>query len=213
MNNNQVLVKSTIGAFQVTALLGQTPAQITEGFGGWSVVDRPRRTGMTQWKGKTPFQMTLPLMLDGWIDAISQESNIRQLIWMSLPNKNGDPAPINVYGALPFPSGGKWVINALEWGDSVIWSTDAKPVRLRQDVTLTLIQFVAPDQVELLNSNTGLAPVFKGPYTVKAGDNLRSIAMHFYGDYNQWQKIADANGLRDSKIPKSKKTLIIPPIK
>ena len=31
-------------------------------------------------------------------------------------------------------------------------------------------------------------------YTVKAGDTLFQIAQQFYGDGNQWQKIASANG-------------------
>ncbi len=32
-------------------------------------------------------------------------------------------------------------------------------------------------------------------YTVKAGDNLSKISKLFYGDANQYQKIAEANGL------------------
>jgi len=34
-------------------------------------------------------------------------------------------------------------------------------------------------------------------YTVQAGDNLSKISKHFYGDANQYMKIADANGLAD----------------
>jgi nucleoid-associated protein YgaU len=34
-------------------------------------------------------------------------------------------------------------------------------------------------------------------YTVQAGDNLSKISKHFYGDANQYMKIAEANNLAD----------------
>lgn len=34
-------------------------------------------------------------------------------------------------------------------------------------------------------------------YTVKPGDTLYVIAEQFYGDGNQWQKIAQANNIQD----------------
>ena len=34
-------------------------------------------------------------------------------------------------------------------------------------------------------------------YTVQPGDNLSRISRHFYGDPNQYKKIAEANGIED----------------
>ncbi len=34
-------------------------------------------------------------------------------------------------------------------------------------------------------------------YTVQPGDNLSRISKHFYGDPNQYKKIAEANGIED----------------
>ena len=45
--------------------------------------------------------------------------------------------------------------------------------------------------------NSAEAAVQKGanPYTVQSGDTLFDIAQAYYGDGNQWQKIAQANGI------------------
>ena len=47
-------------------------------------------------------------------------------------------------------------------------------------------------------------------YTVQAGDNLSKISKHFYGDPNQYRKIAEANHLDDPNKIKAGQQLIIP---
>lgn len=47
-------------------------------------------------------------------------------------------------------------------------------------------------------------------YTVQAGDNLSKISKHFYGDANQFQKIASANQIADPDKIKVGQKLIIP---
>lgn len=47
-------------------------------------------------------------------------------------------------------------------------------------------------------------------YAVKAGDNLSKISKLFYGDANQYQKIADANGLDNPDKIRVGQTLTIP---
>ena len=47
-------------------------------------------------------------------------------------------------------------------------------------------------------------------YTVKPGDNLSKIAKLYYGDANQYQKIAKANGLSNPDLIKVGQTLQIP---
>ena len=47
-------------------------------------------------------------------------------------------------------------------------------------------------------------------YEVKAGDNLSHISKFFYGTPNQFQKIADANGLDNPDAIKVGQTLVIP---
>jgi len=51
------------------------------------------------------------------------------------------------------------------------------------------------------NGNTGGGSAMSGPYTVKKGDTLYSIARTRYGDGKQWQKITAANpGLRPESL-------------
>jgi nucleoid-associated protein YgaU len=47
-------------------------------------------------------------------------------------------------------------------------------------------------------------------YTVKSGDNLSKISKLFYGDANQYQKIAKANGITNPDLIKVGQTLQIP---
>ncbi len=47
-------------------------------------------------------------------------------------------------------------------------------------------------------------------YTVKAGDNLSKISKLFYGDANQYPKIAQANGLDNPDKIRVGQTLTIP---
>ena len=47
-------------------------------------------------------------------------------------------------------------------------------------------------------------------YTVQPGDNLSKISKQFYGDPNEYKKIADANKLEDPDKIKAGQQLIIP---
>ncbi len=48
-------------------------------------------------------------------------------------------------------------------------------------------------------------------YTVQKGDTLRSIANHFYGDPNEWKRIAKANDIKDPTKIHVGQRLEIPP--
>ena len=47
-------------------------------------------------------------------------------------------------------------------------------------------------------------------YTIQAGDTLSKIAKQFYGNANQYQKIADANGISDPNKIRAGQTITIP---
>ncbi len=47
-------------------------------------------------------------------------------------------------------------------------------------------------------------------HTVKDGELLFDIAKAYYGDGNQWKKIADANGIKKPEDLKSGQVLQIP---
>ena len=47
-------------------------------------------------------------------------------------------------------------------------------------------------------------------YTVQSGDTLYSLAQRFYGDGNQWQKIAQTNNIADPSQLQAGVTITIP---
>lgn len=210
-----VMLVTTDNRYQIIAMLGDGPVKQTDGIGGWTLVNRPRKTAFTQYVGKNPFAMSIPLMFDGYAEGISQEASLRTLTWMALPpNDGGEPRKVRLYGsALPYPSVGEWVINGIEYGDKTIWNS-AGTARLRQDVTVIVIKHVAPDSLRTLTAAPGLAPINRGTYTVKSGDTVRSVAAFIYGDSTKGKYIMEANGWRDAEAIKRyvSKTIITPSI-
>jgi len=47
-------------------------------------------------------------------------------------------------------------------------------------------------------------------YTIQAGDNLSKISKLFYGNANQYMKIAQANNIADPNVIRAGATLVIP---
>lgn len=193
-----ILIITTDNRFQVSAMPGPNPAKITDGFGGWQLISRPRRVAFTQFQGRNPFSMQINLMFDGYADGKSQENSLKTLTWMAIPPQGSrDPRKVRLFGpALPYPSSGEWVINGIEYGDNVIWDELGR-FRLRQDVTITLIRHVDSDAIKLEEANPGLSVPKSQIITTKAGDTVRTLAAFFYGDSTLWHTIADANGIRD----------------
>lgn len=69
-------------------------------------------------------------------------------------------------------------------------------------------------QVDIEVDTTLPAPPPETPaaqtYTVAPGDTLSKIAKHFYGDANEYRKIADANGIDDPNMIQIGQELTIP---
>lgn len=138
-------------------------------------------------------------MFDGFAKDESQEDKLKILSWLALPATgmgSDEPRPVLLYGALPRPSSGEWVINGLTEGDAVIWN-DAGTDRLRQDVTLTMLKHVTADSLDLVQQQASLAPSTQMPYVIKKGDTFRSIAATYLGDPTKATALARANGIND----------------
>lgn len=219
---------SADGIADVTALLDETPANIPSGYGGWTVISRARRVGVTVWQGKDPIRLAIAILFDGLIDRTSQELAISRLSRMALPPKGGGEPPVVTWDAagVPKPGPTKWVIENLQWGTSkVVWdfANNGVMARLRQDCVVNLLEYRADDRTAFKgilpgsskSTNAGASKSgWPKRYVVKAGDTLAKIAIHFYGDSKKWKDIADANGIRDPAIVASGqykgKTIIIP---
>lgn len=202
------LIRSSNGR-QVLVLRGADPPTMTAGGGGWETVERPRRTAFVQWTNPVPYQMTVPILFDGFAKNRNLESDISAVNQMKMsPGDLIPPPTLQIDGALPV-KGATWVITDIDWGTNVIWSAkDGRGYRLRQDAVLQLLQFVAEDRLAF---NGGVPKGATQPYTVKDGEDLQSVAKKHYGDAGQAKTIAKANGIRDPKTVKAGTKLKIPP--
>lgn len=217
---------SADGMKPVAVLLGDTPITVASGYGGWNVVNRQRRVGLTVWQGKDPIRMSIPILFDGITEQASQEIPISHLSRMALPpGTGGEPPSLKIKGpGVPNPGPAKWVIENLQWGTNVIWDFAQNGVmaRLRQDCVVNLLEYRAPDRAEFApmlpaskRTLTGKSKAgWPKTYVIKDNDTLAKIAVHFYKDANKWKQIAQENGIRDPGSVSTKvwqgKTIRIP---
>jgi nucleoid-associated protein YgaU len=210
---------SADGIADVTAFLDATPAQVVSGYGGWTVLSRQRRVGLTQWDGKDPLRMSIPIIFDGIRTGIGQEVNISRLSRMGLPPLSGGEPPVVTWQAFAVPNPGValWVIENFQWGTNVLWNyVGGQAVRVRQDCVVNLLEY-RPDDNEAFRSPIPHVAKGKGKtgkpkvYTAKKGDTLSKIAQKFYGNASKWKLIADANHIRDPKTVDAGDRLRIPP--
>jgi hypothetical protein len=137
-----VTVSSSDPPIDVTALLADERPDVTSGFGGWDAVERPRRPPLTTWKAPPGLRMTLPLMLDEWVDELSIEWQVEQLEALGQPTgSDGEPPQVTVTatgGAVPYQDR-TWVVDNITFGDALM-NDDGD--RVRQQVTLELLEYV-----------------------------------------------------------------------
>lgn len=131
----------------VVCRLGDARPDVTDGYGGWEEVQRPRRTTVTTWRGVPARRMALPILIDNWQAGLSVEYLIRRLERMALPRAGGQPPTVSVDAAgghLPY-QGLTWVIDAIEWGDALM---NANGNRVRQAAVVTLLEYVSDDLID-----------------------------------------------------------------
>lgn len=210
---------SADGIADVTALLDETPANVVSGYGGWIVISRQRRIGLTQWNGKDPLRLPIPVLFDGVKGNVGQEINISRLSRMSLPPVGGgEPPVVTVDGnAVPSPGPRQWVIESLSWGtQKVLWETvGGVIVRVRQDCVVNLLEYRGDDRVAFKSLQPGVIggkskTGWPKKYITHQGETIQQIAAHFYKNAAKWHRIAAANGITDPRTLKKGTHLTIP---
>lgn len=210
---------SADGISDVVALLDELPPQVVSGYGGWAVVGRDRRIGLTQWNGKDPLRWAIPILFDGLTTRTSQELQISRLSRMALPPlQGGEPPVVSVSGSgLSSPGPSEWVIENLQWGTSKVireFTDNGVMARMRQDCVVNLLQYVAPDRAQFKaiqpGTNNGKKVGWPKSYRTVKGDTLNTIAVKFYGDSTKWKLIGSANNIRDPQAVRPSTLLTIP---
>jgi LysM domain len=143
-----VRIRSTDPPITIQCRLGPDAPNVTQGYGGWSEVARPRRSTLSVWQGIPALRMDLSILLDRFRIQSSIEQQIAQLERLSGPSaSDGAPARVKITArgnAVP-RQGRIWVIDSLSWGDRAM---NAKGNRVRQQVTLGLLEYVHDVRVD-----------------------------------------------------------------
>lgn len=132
----------------VTCWLGPDDPKPTTGYGGWVQVERPRKGSVTQWTGRSQYEMPIQIVIDGFHDTNEIEDECRRLELMALPDKK-EPPQIKIYSD-SVPHAGpdlEWVINGIDWGNAIRRNFNGK--RVRQEATVNLIRYASYDKVQL----------------------------------------------------------------
>lgn len=176
------------------------PVVPSGGYGGWETASRTRRSSLTIWQGRDPFQVQIKMLLDR--GGRSVQIAIDDLNRMATGSAFDEPPVVTISGAIMVPAGASdnWVIQDLAWEDQVR-QIDHRVTR--QLVTVTLLEHIDDKllQVSTTKSRLNGKTVVKH-YRVKKGDTLMTIAARKLGDQKRWIDIAAINGLRSSKPPK-----------
>jgi LysM repeat protein len=194
---------------EVRVLLDAPSPAISGGFGGWEVIDRPKRSGLTRFKGKDPFQQNVAILFDGVEDDEDQEPMIADLMAMTEPRTALETPPQVTVDGTVLRTDIQWVIQNITFStDNVIWTMlGGSPRRLRQPAMVELLEFI-DDKVILTRPTPAIASKSKPAKNIKVPDEatLYSLAIQYYGDPNQYMQIWYLNPTLDpdprAPIPK-----------
>lgn len=195
----KVTISSSRPFLSVTALLDESAPTVTSGYGGWQDIMRPRQKALTEWQGAPLVRLSLGVLLDAWDSNGNIESDCRVMERLSSSSNGEQPPIIDIAGPVPHATDFQWVVESLDWGDS-IWDGD---VRKRQSISLALVEFVAD---KLVVEQQVIKPGAYRLYTVKHGDTLAKIAKTFAPKKSSAKQILSflkhiqkLNGIRDPK--------------
>lgn len=230
--------KYATGRFEITGLgsgrtfqawMGDGPAIVTEGYGGWITTPRPRDIGFTEWEGRSPMAIEIPFMIDRYMEAYIPheyepgeitEAEIRNLEFLCGVGGRSRPdvCQVDGNGAIPHdnrvaPGIHRWVIESLSWDRDMEIRSPTSSNRLRAGGTLTIRQYLEINDLLRRIHPDDRAKQYK-MYKVKKGDTLKKIAAKksIYGDATKWKVIAWANFIRDPRKLHVGQRLRIPPL-
>lgn len=201
---NPTLIIKPKGRARLEILLGEAGSQ-AGGIGGWGKIGRQQRQSITHWLGQDGYELTVPVVFDGFAEDRSVEQGIARLEQLGRRGAGDEHPPVvEIDGPLPHTDL-PWVIQDVAWG-AQDRREDGR--RVRQHAVITFWEHIDPDltvdkrqrsaahQSQDRNGHKGGS---HKTYTVKRGDTLSSIAARKLGNANRWRAIADLNNIRDPR--------------
>lgn len=202
------------------ALLGDAPATVSQGYGGFESVPVPGRRARAVWRGPDVLGLQITVMIDGLLGARGATgaaqgrghsveamcARLEHLAGLTKGVQSHEPPELRVYGvAIPHsfhrnPSW-RWVISDLEWGDPVLRKRP-HGARRRQGAVITLWRAGDPDPLERLPRRSQ-RPQTRTIHAHK-GDTYKRIAKRELGNARLGGRLARFNGHKDAHKELSK---------
>ncbi len=180
--------------------MGDGPATLTGGIGGWQTVDVVDDVDLTDWVGQGPLTQDIPIMLDGYPDE-SVERDLKNIFKLGRDTE-GRPPVFEIDGPIFFAEA-HWVLpeNGVTLDSESTIRSD-KGVLLRQALTLSVLEYVPPDQVHLRKKKKhkdrfGIADNRALTVVTRPQDTLAKIAAREFGDWQLWRRLEDKNDIHD----------------
>lgn len=214
MANDTITFVSDVPAITLTALLDADGVKIAGGYGGWALIQRPRRQALTNWNGRDPFSMTAAIILDGFKDDRVVDTDWSKLERLALPHPNpgGQPPVIELRGPAVPHNDLSWVVENIVQGETILNNAGR---RLRVHAVVSLTRYVAVDKIQLsaaANARNKGQPSGSRTINARAGDTLSKIAARELGDSKRWKEIRDLNpNIRDPNHITTGTDIRIPP--
>jgi hypothetical protein len=181
------------------------PIVPSDGYGGHQATERPKNVSITDWDGRPPFKIQLPILLSKAGQSIEADRRTLEAAAIGKPSVSTTFSPVQIAGenlAFPPGSGGEgWFIEDIDRS-----GRERKRkgfVLIQKELVLTLLEKIKGNQVkEPTLSTTVAGRAVAAHYRVTKGDvgphALQRIAARELGDSTLWPDIAVLNGLRSS---------------
>lgn len=178
------------------------------GVGGWEEVPRLGRRPLTVWRGPEALRVTLPILFDRFAegdDGGSVEAHCRAVLLLAGFDPAGfpgahEPPVLCMDGPVPHARRhNRWVVDTIEWGDSLRRQSDG--ARVRQFVTVTLLQHTEDDRLGRVKP-AGSHPATATVASTDAHNTYEKIAKWKLGSKRFGTRLARLNGKRsaDAKL-------------
>jgi hypothetical protein len=170
--------------------------QLTGGFGGWELVQRPRQVSMTEWSGVEPYQLTVDVLFDGFgttgaawghPEGLGVENDIYELMRAAHGDDDTPPGICRIHG-IQLPAD-RWVIESLDFdSDSAIIRRGDRQ-RLRQKATIVFREWVPPHYLRVSKSALQGAKPKTKVITTKKGDTVAKVAHRAHCKWTDIRKL------------------------
>ena len=211
-------------------------SQAAGGSGGWQIVDRPKRTGATQWFDRSPWSLSFDGILNSTITnnkstfAVTGENNVvgvendctRLESWLSSVPGTLEPPVFSVSGPVPGIHHA-WCMQTIEFGDAVRHETQG--FRYQQNVKIVLYEYSPPfansysafggsisptDSYYYTTETIATSGTSFQAYSVGEGETIASIAAKFNLGKVKVSQLLTMNNIRDPRNIQQGQTLLLP---